>query len=263
MSISKLIVARSACASSESNAPPREIPGLPRFETGRFECVAIRSDGLRFPVEIAVTPIQVVQGEALLTAYIRDISRQKEHEEALRHLSLIDDLTGLHNRRGFILFAESLLRTAERMRCCAWLLFTDMNALKEINDTYGHPEGDRALRALGKVLQKTFRRSDVVARIGGDEFAILALDSRRRGAEGMIARLNERLHAFNQQPGRAYALSVSIGYAQYDPENPSTLDELLVEGDAMMYEQKRASRRSGRSPFSSVHFDVDHLSSLD
>ena len=172
-----------------------------------------------------------------------DITERKQAEEKLRELSLVDELTGLNNRRGFMLLAEQQLLTAERMKQTALLLYADLDGLKRINDSLGHPEGDRALIDTAGLLKRTFRTSDIIARLGGDEFVVLAIDTSDHAEETILQRLQDYLVNHNLQENRAYQLSVSAGITRFDPDQPCTLDELLERGDKAMYEQKQAKKR--------------------
>jgi diguanylate cyclase (GGDEF)-like protein/putative nucleotidyltransferase with HDIG domain len=119
------------------------------------------------------------------------------------------------------------------------LLFTDFNNLKWINDTLGHHKGDLALIETANILTETFRETDIIARIGGDEFGVLAMEGRRDGAEMLISRLQENLDTHNAREKCSYKLSLSMGIARYDPECPCSIDELLARADSLMYEQKQ------------------------
>jgi two-component system cell cycle response regulator len=158
-------------------------------------------------------------------------------EEALLALSLTDELTGLHNRRRFFVVAEQCLKLAIRMKKRPLLLFIDLDDLKWINDHYGHNEGDQALIGLADILKKTFRESDIIARIGGDEFVVL-LESTDEKSETMITRLHENVKEYNAKRSQ-HILSISLGTAYFDPEYPISIDELLAKADALMYAQKR------------------------
>ncbi len=166
-------------------------------------------------------------------------------EEALIALSLTDELTGLYNRRRFFILTEQCLKGAIRTKKRPLLLFIDMDDLKWINDHYGHNEGDQALIDFANILNKTFRESDIIARIGGDEFVVLS-ESTDENGETMVTRLYENLRDYNTKRSQRM-LSISLGTAQFDPEYPISIDELLSKADALMYAQKR--RRWKKSPF--------------
>ncbi len=165
--------------------------------------------------------------------------RLEEMVQELRNQALVDELTGLYNRRGFMFLAQQQLKLANRNKMGMLLLFADFNNLKWINDTLGHHKGDLALIETANILKETFREPDIIARIGGDEFGVLAIGSRRDSAEMLISRLQENLDSHNAKGKRRYKLSLSMGIARYDPECPCSIDELLDRADTLMYEQKR------------------------
>ena len=173
--------------------------------------------------------------------------RDHKGEETLLALSLTDELTGLYNRRRFFVLTEQYLKIAIRTRKRSLLLYIDMDDLKWINDHYGHKEGDQALIDLSRILKKTFRESDIIARIGGDEFVVL-LESNVENDEMFINRLYENIKDCNAKGSQSYKLSISVGAAPFDPENPISIDELLSKADALMYAQKRKrSQKQSRS----------------
>lgn len=174
----------------------------------------------------------------------RDITERKGMEEELRALSLVDELTGLYNRRGFLTLARLQLKLADRLKRRMFMFFTDVDGLKEINDTLGHPEGDQALIDTANILKKTFRESDVIARIGGDEFVVLIMETSDESAEKLTKRFKENLKTHDSKGGRSYKLSISLGTAHFDPKNPCSVEELMARADKSMYEQKRFKQRS-------------------
>ena len=170
---------------------------------------------------------------------IRYAIERHRMQTALRSLSMLDDLTGLYNRRGFVRLAGQHLKLASRTKRGSLLVFADLDGLKSINDTFGHQEGDRALIDTADVLRGTFRTSDVIARIGGDEFAILAIEARQDSADALAARIQEKLRDHNAQKLRRYKLSLSLGVAALDPQRTSSLEELMAQADAALYTHKR------------------------
>jgi len=180
---------------------------------------------------------------------IRFDKMMREHraEDALLILSLTDDLTGLYNRRRFFVLTEQYLKVAIRTKKRLLLLFIDMDDLKWINDQYGHNEGDQALIDFAEILKQSFRESDIIARIGGDEFVVLFV-STDENHERLLTRLHENLKDYNDQRSRRYPLSVSVGTAQFDPEYPISIDELLSKADASMYAEKRKKRKRRSLP---------------
>ncbi|MGO9612340.1 MAG: diguanylate cyclase [Dissulfurispiraceae bacterium] len=171
-----------------------------------------------------------------------DITERKRMEEELRALSLKDELTGLYNRRGLVTFAEHLLKMANRLKRGIFLLYADLDNMKIINDTYGHQEGDKVLVEIANILKENYRNSDVVARIGGDEFVVVPVGVAGDDEGALAERLRKSIETNNLQRKRSYNLSLSAGIAFYDPENPCSIEELLLRGDRLMYEQKIKKR---------------------
>ncbi len=164
--------------------------------------------------------------------------------QMLENLSLTDAMTGLDNRRGFLLLAQQQMRLAQRQKIHLSLLFIDVDGLKQINDTYGHEAGDRILKATAEVLHKTFRGSDILARLGGDEFCVLAIDD-AGGSRAAIDRLLRNVEKFNvENEGWAQALSLSVGATEIESGTNSQIGEFLAEADRRMYEQKQAKRNT-------------------
>lgn len=196
-------------------------------------------------VSMTMSPMMDETGAVVgISVIARDITEQVRLRQELRVLSLVDALTDLHNRRGFFHLASQQLKVASRTGQPMLLLFIDIDGLKKINDGLGHSEGDRALKDTANVLRGAFRESDITARIGGDEFAVLALDAAPDSRRNLRKRIAERISKHNQTADRPYDLSVSVGVALHDPKRPTTLDELLADADARMYEEKRAKRQA-------------------
>jgi diguanylate cyclase (GGDEF)-like protein len=166
------------------------------------------------------------------------------HLAVLRDLSFTDPLTGLHNRRGFHMLADAHLQLARRNGRTATLLYADVDGLKVINDVYGHAEGDRALVRVARALRGTLRRSDLVARIGGDEFVALLLDGGAVGVGPTLQRVRDALQR-DVAPGPLQGLALSIGHAVLEPGAEIELGELLSRADRQLY---RSRRRRGTRP---------------
>ena len=160
----------------------------------------------------------------------------------LEDLSHTDELTGLRNRRGFFTLAEHLLKAAVRNKQGVYMLYADLDNLKDINDTWGHDKGDIALIEIGNILTKCYRESDVIARIGGDEFVIIPVGTRGDNIEMITARLQNALDAHNAKIKNSFKLAVSVGIAYYDAEDPCSIDELLTQADYLMYKNKEKKK---------------------
>ncbi len=214
------------------------MPAVWRDGSWRGEAVGRKLDGGTFPVEISISS---VAGGGLVQV-VRDITERKHAEEALRNMSLKDELTRLFNRRGLLKHAAPYFDFARRQKEKLLLLFIDLDGMKDINDNLGHSEGDTALIQTAEILRRSFRDSDVIARIGGDEFAILVTDS-NASSEQAITRVKENLEAYNLTENRGYKLSFSIGLAALEPDRMTCFEELLERADQAMYEQKRNKKR--------------------
>jgi len=163
-------------------------------------------------------------------------------QDHLRTLSITDELTDLANRRGFFAFTQQQMKHAHRTGERLVLFFADLDDFKAINDTFGHVSGDRALADTAQIFRETFRDSDIIARMGGDEFAVILGNAPDSGIALVRDRLEKRLVEYNARRDGTFLLSVSVGLAIFDPARPVTVDELVREADARMYEQKQAKK---------------------
>ena len=181
---------------------------------------------------------------SVLLRSVRDAIERHRLLAALRSLSLIDGLTELYNRRGFNDLGEQNLKLADRSARSASLIYLDIDRFKTINDTLGHHVGDRALLVVADTLRDTFRRSGLIARMSGDEFAVLAFDTSQQNAETLVERLRTELTRVNATTRERFQLTVSIGLARYNGEDVVTIDELLKQADAAMHEEKQSKIRT-------------------
>jgi len=194
---------------------------------------------------LTLSPVKNPGGKTTAVMIVsKRITQLKRMEENLRALSLTDDLTGLYNRRGFMTLADQHFKVAKRLKNRVFMLYADLDDLKVINDTFGHRQGDVALIDIAAVLRDTYRESDIIARIGGDEFVVMPVGNTEDSVEIITARLEKNLESYNAQLSRGFSLSMSVGIAFFDPEHPMTVDELLIEGDRMMYRQKKTRKKS-------------------
>jgi len=176
----------------------------------------------------------------LLIRSIRYAIERKRLLTEMRNLSLRDDLTGLYNRRGFFALAEQRFKVARRENTQLLFIIADIDGLKNINDSFGHELGDHAIRDAAGILKDTFRESDIIGRIGGDEFAIVVAENVPESAETVTARIHDKINAFKKEHVRHYQLSISIGIAHCDPSFSCSIDEMLANADELMYQQKKA-----------------------
>jgi diguanylate cyclase (GGDEF)-like protein len=188
-------------------------------------------------------------GEQLLVGVIRDITEQKQTESKLaealaqlEQLSSTDPLTGLCNRRGFLLLGQQHLRTAARLGKHVSLLYMDLDNLKTVNDTAGHAEGDKLIVSTARLLESFFRSADIVSRIGGDEFVALTMTDRSEDSSSVRTRLIQSIAEHNAQ--HRPRIELSIGTAEAPATKETSLETLLTEADQAMYQVKRYRRAS-------------------
>jgi two-component system, cell cycle response regulator len=172
---------------------------------------------------------------------VKELTARAKHVkivEEMRNLALRDELTGLYNRRGFFTLIEHQLKLAKRKKTGMFLLYADLDDLKSINDTWGHREGDAALIETAKILRKNYRESDIIARIGGDEFVVFPAGTSDDDSEKILDRLYNAFLRHRTQSNPGYKLSISAGVSLYHSDAPCSIDELLALGDKSMYERK-------------------------
>lgn len=173
---------------------------------------------------------------------LRDLGKIAEQELVALRMATIDDLTQISNRRGFISLAIHAINLCKRLKKPASLFFFDLDLFKEINDCYGHAEGDRALIGFSRILKKAFRESDVIGRLGGDEFVALLTNSDYESSNLILSRLEAIRKEYNQEVSRGYEILCSVGIVEFDPHRHNTIEDLLEEADRLMYAQKQTKR---------------------
>jgi diguanylate cyclase (GGDEF)-like protein len=182
--------------------------------------------------------------ELLADKLFQKVSELEKANDHLRNMSLTDGLTGLNNRRGFMILATSLLKFARRVAYSASLLYIDLDSLKYINDTFGHAAGDAAISQFSRILVDTFRDSDVIGRMGGDEFVAMMVDATESDLASIQARLQSNVDAYNLHAAPGQALSFSLGVIRVESGSTTTMEELLSQADAAMYQHKLTRRRT-------------------
>mgnify|MGYP001078132448 FL=1 len=166
----------------------------------------------------------------------------------LAELSTQDELTGLLNRRGFFQIGLQQMKIAKRLKSDNYLVFLDIDNLKEVNDEHGHAAGDLLLQGVAAVLRGTLRESDVIGRIGGDEFAVLAMRSKGLGERSLMARIEEGIDGHRIKGLPRLRISVSMGAVRVDPQKYQQLDDFLAHADFLMYQEKRKKERQEQQP---------------
>jgi diguanylate cyclase (GGDEF)-like protein len=182
----------------------------------------------------------------LSDASAKELARSRaELEELLaevQSLALMDELTKLYNRRGFFTLATQQMKVARRTKHVLSLIFIDLDGLKDINDRLGHVMGNQALTTTAHILTTTFRDSDIISRIGGDEFVVMAMDSDAQEPDKVLQRIRAQCAQHNMQADAPYQLSMSVGVAHSTVERPCSLEDLLEQADTRMYAHKQTKR---------------------
>jgi two-component system, cell cycle response regulator len=217
-------------------------PDLPVVILSDFEDEALAVESLRTGVQDFLAKEQL-DGPALARSLRYSIERHSL-QKSLQSLSLIDDLTGLHNRRGFLALAGQHLRMVLR-KGAGLLVYLDLDNLKSINDTFGHLEGNRALVVASNLLRASFRQSDILARMGGDEFCVLMTDAGKDSEQQVRRRLQQRVDFTNELSSWHFRISFSMGFAVVPSVRQPSLDELLRVADDAMYREKRNKHLGG------------------
>ncbi len=206
--------------------------------TSRVEWSFRRKDGSTFVGELAV----VAPPNGRIQGIVRDITERREREaERLKlesELARTDPLTGLRNRRGFEEQGDQHFNVATRHALSVVLALLDLDGFKEVNDTLGHSEGDRVLCEVAGVLSSLVRSSDVVARIGGDEFGFVLLGVDENGARSFFGRLMQELD--DRMEKENWPVSFSIGVTIYTGR-PPTREVAIDEADELLYSAKRGA----------------------
>lgn len=172
------------------------------------------------------------------------VSALEDANERLRNLSLVDGLTGLNNRRGFMILATNLLKFARRAGYSSSLIYIDLDSLKSINDLFGHAGGDAALVNFARILTSTFQESDVTGRLGGDEFVILIVDATQNDLANIQALLQKNIDEYNRQVEPERALSFSMGSIRVNADSTISMEEFLTQADEAMYKHKQSRKRA-------------------
>lgn len=176
----------------------------------------------------------------------------KRLNQKLHDKSLNDELTGLYNRRGFFTLGHKLFEASIKNRTPIFVVFCDLDGLKRINDTYGHKEGDFAIKQAGLILKKAFRKNELISRFGGDEYVVLAANVTEDYIHDVIKQLNYHFNKFNECSGKSYTLSISIGFSasNYEVNTSYSFEELIDKADKKLYsEKKRKSYKEAKEKF--------------
>ncbi|MCP4294151.1 MAG: diguanylate cyclase [Proteobacteria bacterium] len=233
------------CAKLKENPDTRDIPII--FLTAKTDAASIVKGLEMGSVDYVTKPFDI----KVLLARVKTHLELKYSKELLKKQSTTDDLTKILNRRGFLRSAKDRLQFIQRLDSELYLLFVDLDDMKWINDELGHSYGDIALVEVVEIFKETFRKSDLIGRIGGDEFAVLGTrEVGSSSASRILQRLEDKATNHNQQPNRKYLISLSVGIVKCDTTGKLSLEEMMADADKEMYQHKQDKRAKFRKIFS-------------
>ena len=180
--------------------------------------------------------LRIVELQTRLRERVKEL---EQAQEALRNLTLTDPMTGLYNYRGFYTLAEQAMKVARRSKQRSLLVYADMDGLKQINDTQGHDAGSLAIQTTADIIRSSFRDCDIVARIGGDEFLVLAPGISDELSDQLIQRLRSNIESFNSTGPNQFSLGLSQGWVMVDHDSAHSLQDHVAEADQKMYRTKQ------------------------
>ncbi|GAB4116403.1 MAG: hypothetical protein Kow00103_12100 [Candidatus Caldatribacteriota bacterium] len=207
------------------------------------ETIIRKKDGTLVQVASSNAKVTIDNQLRGIIIIFRDISEQKRLMQRLEKLAQFDALTGCYNIGHGLILLEQMIKIAKRNKTHLLLFYLDADNFKFINDNFGHQEGNMVLKKIGQLFKSVFREEDIVCRAGGDEFLIICPDSSLDSAPRIIERLKESLEELNNQRVKPYRIDFSIGFSDYDPANPESIEKLIQLADQRMYEDKKIKRK--------------------
>jgi diguanylate cyclase (GGDEF)-like protein len=209
----------------------------------------VRKDGSILPVSVSASSVRDADGKFLRSrSTVFDVTERRRHLQELREMATVDEATGLLNRRGFLALAEHHLALAARRGDDVSVLFLDLDGLKRVNDTYGHDVGTALIAEAGDVLRSATRESDVVGRVGGDEFCVMLMPGGPIAEAAVQVRLDAAIAERDVESSLPCPLRLSVGTARTGPADQSPLGDLIRDADLHMYDHKLRRRDSRTRP---------------
>jgi len=208
-----------------------------------LELSAIRKKGQEFPISLSLSAVKL-KDEWSATGIIRDISQSKKAEEELKRLARIDPLIGCYNRRYGLELFNRHIKLSKRNKSSLLLAFMDIDGFKSINDNFGHDEGDKVLKEVTKLFKSTLREIDIICRMGGDEFLLIFPGNTLKEVSLIRSRLEKNLSQLNKRIKKDYQIKFSMGFSEYLPSKPKTLDDLINVADQRMYKEKKIKMKA-------------------
>jgi diguanylate cyclase (GGDEF)-like protein len=216
------------------------------IERIRNQSVELERQVIKRTKELSLANSQLVEeinkrteAENKLRAILDELA---EYNNQLRYQTIRDELTGLYNRRGFMRIGFEQYQNFKSKNKGFLMFYADVDGLKQINDKYGHNEGDIAIKSVGELLSKSFRDTDIIARIGGDEFTVIALGASPIDENTIMDRLNMNFNKYNKRVNKEYSLSVSMGSAYFNPSENTEFEMLMKLADEALYKEKQKKK---------------------
>jgi len=177
----------------------------------------------------------------------QEVSERKKVEGKLKEMSLIDQLTDLYNRNGFIILMENQLKLARRLKRRVLLLYADIDNLKRVNDMFGYQEGDMMLKEAAHILKASFRNSDIVARVGDDEFVIFLVGATDDNADMINDKFQKKVKTYNEKRHQNYKLLLNTCVTHYDPEFNESIESMLTQAAEALHTKKIQPKKQEHS----------------
>jgi two-component system cell cycle response regulator len=217
--------------------------GLEELNIGTKEIIFNKENGEEVIADITISKTNWEGEEAYLLS-IKDETEKVKLLEKLRVQAIRDELTSLYNRRGFLNYFEKKIEYAKRNNKELVLFFIDIDGMKSINDNLSHNKGDLAIIETANILKASFSYNDVISRIGGDEFAIISLESDDKAVQKKLEKLIMNQERLNREKKYEFNVSISIGTSYFDPKAPKSIDELMSKADQLMYQNKNSKKET-------------------
>lgn len=173
----------------------------------------------------------------------KEIEERIRAEEKLKYIAAIDTLTGAYNRGIGLTFLDNEINTIRRNSSLFSVCYIDINKLKYVNDNFGHSEGDELIVAVCNLIREIISENDILCRLGGDEFIILFPNRKKEEAEEVLKTIISNINKSNESKSKPYSISFSYGIIQVSPDNCESIDDIIKQADAKMYEHKQKNKR--------------------
>lgn len=209
-----------------------------------FIIFAVDSDLYKYINKITLQISTALRYNSILSNLQNLLATEKKNSRNFEKISKYDELTGVFNRRGYFDTAEAIIHNPANEGKDAIVVFADMDNLKIVNDRFGHDDGDFSLKSIAEILSHSFRTTDIVGRIGGDEFAAFALMGSTENINQIHSRITDTADRFNKECDKPYYVNMSIGIFPFKCGSDIVLSDILEKADEILYQQKKNKKKS-------------------